>query len=112
MTDEMQGCIENCQDCHQACLEMLAYCLHKGGKHTEPAHLTLLFDCAEICQTSANFMIRGSEMHHQTCAACAEICARCAAECEQLDPSDAQLQACAAICRRCADSCRQMAAAV
>lgn len=26
----------------------------------DPSHMRLMFDCAEICQTIANFMLRGS----------------------------------------------------
>ena len=33
----------------------------------------VLLDCAEICQTSANFMLRGSPLHTNTCAACAIV---------------------------------------
>ena len=28
-------------------------------------------DCADICHTAANFMLRGSDLHAHTCAACA-----------------------------------------
>jgi hypothetical protein len=68
-----------------------------------------LLDCAEICQTSANFMLRGSELHSRTCWACAEICERCARDCERLS-DDAYMRACAEACRRCANSCKHMAA--
>jgi hypothetical protein len=43
------------------------------------------------------------------CAACAEICERCAVECERF-PDDMQMAACARMCRKCADSCKEMAA--
>ena len=62
-------CIQNCQDCHRACLQTLAYCLRQGGRHAEGDHLRLLMDCADICLTSAAFMIRGSDLHAHTCAA-------------------------------------------
>lgn len=106
---EMQQCIQNCEECHHICLETVTHCLQMGGKHAEAAHIRLLLDCAEICQTSANFMIRGSDLHALTCRVCAEVCERCAQDCEQMG-DDAQMQACAEICRRCADTCRQMAA--
>ncbi|HWW76412.1 MAG TPA: four-helix bundle copper-binding protein [Pyrinomonadaceae bacterium] len=105
----MQQCIQNCTECHRACLEMVAHCLGVGGQHAEPAHIRLLLDCAEICQTSADFMIRGSEFHGRTCGVCAEVCTRCAEECERLAGDDEMMKRCAEICRRCADSCRQMA---
>jgi hypothetical protein len=80
-----------------------------GGRHAESAHIRLMLDCAEICQTSANFMLRGSELHSRTCGVCAEVCERCARDCEQLG-DDAHMRACAEACRRCADSCKHMAA--
>jgi hypothetical protein len=108
--NNMEQCIQNCLDCHRICLETIAYCLQQGGKHAEAAHIRLLQDCAQICATSADFMIRGSDLHTLTCAACAQICARCATACEQMG-NDAQMKACAEVCRRCAESCRQMAGA-
>ncbi|HSH79114.1 MAG TPA: four-helix bundle copper-binding protein [Herpetosiphonaceae bacterium] len=107
-SQEMQQCIQNCTDCHRICLETVAYCLRMGGKHAEAAHIRLLLDCAEICQTSANFMIRGSDFHGRTCGVCAEVCEACAQDCEQMG-DDAQMRACAEMCRRCAESCRHMA---
>jgi len=106
---EMRRCIENCSDCHNVCVETIAHCLELGGKHAEAAHIRLLMDCAEICLTSANYMLRGSELHVRTCAVCAEVCERCAESCEALG-DDPLMKQCAEICRRCAESCRQMAA--
>lgn len=104
----MQSCIQDCLDCHQTCLETISYCLEQGGSHTDPDHIRLLMDCAEICQTSANFMIRGSIFHAFTCDVCAEICEECGEECAQF-PNDETMQACADMCHRCASSCREMA---
>lgn len=106
----MQQCIANCTDCHRICVETVAHCLRMGGKHADAAHIGLLLDCAQICATSADFMLRGSPLHGHTCAACAVVCERCAEDCERLDPGDAHMQACADMCRRCAESCRAMAA--
>lgn len=110
MSRTMLDCIEVCHECHQVCLETVQYCLQKGGKHADPAHIKLLLDCAEICQTSENFMLRGSDRHDVTCGACAEICEACAVACESMG-NDEQMRKCAEVCRRCADSCRQMSAA-
>jgi hypothetical protein len=105
---EMKDCIDNCDDCHSICLETITWCLEQGGEHASPDHIKLLQDCAEICQASANFMIRGSDLHSLTCDVCAQVCERCADSCEQLGGGD-QMQACADACRRCAQSCRSMA---
>jgi len=88
----------------------VTHCLDKGGKHAESRHIGLLLDCAEICQTSANFMLRGSDQHPSACAICAEVCERCAARCDQLGNEDF-MRRCAEACRRCAQSCREMAGA-
>jgi hypothetical protein len=110
-THSLEQCIENCTRCHRICLETAA--LHfreEGGTGKVPeSHIRLLLDCAEICQTSANFMLRGSELHSRTCGVCAEVCERCARDCERLS-DDAHMRACAEACRRCADSCKHMAA--
>jgi hypothetical protein len=66
--------------------------------------------CAEICQTSANFMLIGTRHHKHTCRECAEICQECARSCEQGGGMDECVQA----CRRCAlskDGCLTSAAA-
>lgn len=106
-TKETQHCIDVCNDCHDVCVETIAHCLQKGGKHAEPNHVLLLTDCAEICRTTADFMLRGSKLYRGTCALCAEVCDKCAASCEQFG-ADAEMKRCAEVCRRCAESCRQM----
>jgi hypothetical protein len=104
---DMETCIQNCTTCHRTCSEALTHIL-KGAKQADAALTLLLLDCIEICQISADFMIRGSKRHKLTCGVCAEICTRCAEACEAVD--DEQMRRCAEICRRCADSCRKMAA--
>lgn len=106
MKPEMQQCIQNCLNCHATCLKMaMNHCLETGGKHTEPAHFRLMMDCVEICQTSANFMLRGSKHHAHICRECAEICKQCADDCERVGDMDE----CVAACRKCAQSCSEMA---
>ena len=108
ITNEMQQCIQECLNCHSTCLQTVTYCLQQGGRHAEAGHITTLLACAEICRTSADFLLLGSELHKRTCATCAEVCVRCAESCEQIS-GGAQMKACAEACRRCADSCRRMA---
>ncbi len=109
MSSEMEQCIQNCMECHRICTEMVSHCLSLGGQHAEPAHITLLLDCANICATSAAFMVRGSQFHPRTCGVCAEVCAACADDCERIAGGDEMMMKCVEICRRCADSCKQMA---
>ncbi len=106
----MSECIDNCLDCHRICLETLGYALRQPAKPVLEAHLGLLVDCEQICQTSADFMLRSSELHQHTCKVCAEICSHCAELCSSFS-NDRQMQACEDACRRCAEACQQMALA-
>jgi hypothetical protein len=110
MSGEMQQCITNCLDCHAICVQTIGHCLEMGGEHASKGHITTLQDCAQICAASADFMLRSSPFHAQTCGVCAEVCDACAEECERMAQGDAMMQACAESCRRCAESCRRMAA--
>ena len=86
-----------------------------AGERSAPgstsALVRLLLDCAEICRTSADFMIRGSDAASAHLPRPAPpICARCADECDRMG-EDPYMAACAEICRRCAESCGEMAEA-
>jgi hypothetical protein len=109
LTEDMRRCIAECLDCHRICLETVNHCFSHGGKHAAPRHMGLLLDCAQICDTSADFLLRGSEFHARTCGVCAELCAACADSCQEIGPHDAILQRCIEACLRCGDSCRRMA---
>ena len=109
MVDErMRACIDECHNCHDSCAETVTHCLQMGGEHAEASHIRLLLDCAEICQTSANFMLRMSDFHAQTCGVCADVCEQCAQDCERFG-DDEIMQQCSKACRSCAESCREMA---
>lgn len=102
----MQDCIDRCLECYQTCFsEAMRLCLPAGGKQVAGRHLGLMLNCAELCRTTAEFMMSGSALHGRVCAACAEVCSACAAACESLGDMDACVEA----CRRCAESCRDMA---
>ena len=106
VSPEMKSCIETCLTCYGECLSTaMGHCLQVGGKHVEPAHFKLMMACAEICRTSAHFMLIGTEHHKHTCRECAEICGECAEDCERVGGMDE----CVAMCRACAESCRKMA---
>ena len=106
LSPEMQRCIDECQKCHATCLSMAStHCLEVGGKHVEPVHFRTMLDCAEICATAANFMLRNSHLHTAICAACATVCTECARSCEEVGDMDE----CVKACRRCAESCGKMA---
>jgi|GEM_PF-143121 len=105
----IEECIDRCLECHKVCLgEATQHCLESGGDHVAPEHFRLMITCAQICQTSADFMLAGSMLHAQVCGVCALVCEQCAMSCRQLDG----MEMCAETCERCAKSCRQMASAM
>ncbi|HEU4629876.1 MAG TPA: four-helix bundle copper-binding protein [Gemmatimonadaceae bacterium] len=108
-SEMLQACIEECLNCHVACTTTAQYCLAQGGEHADADHVGLLLDCADICQTSANFMLRGSPYHPIICLACAELCRACEESCRSVDPEDAQMRLCAESCASCAEHCERMA---
>ncbi|MGZ8380892.1 MAG: four-helix bundle copper-binding protein [Nitrospira sp.] len=109
MSEEMRRCIQLCQDCHAACIQMISHCLKLGGQHAAPDHIRLLMDCAQLCTTTADFMARESLIHDRTCSLCSEICRLCAESCERVAGDDQSVTQCAELCLRCAESCNRMA---
>lgn len=109
MSEDMQRCIQLCQDCHARCIQLISHCLAVGGRHATPTHIRLLMDCAQLCTVTADFMARDSALHDRTCTVCAELCRRCAENCDQVSGEDQLVKQCAELCRRCAESCERMA---
>lgn len=106
-SDEVQECLKDTLDCYQSCTETTMRCLEAGGKLVEHEHINLLLDCAKICSTNADFIVRDSTYYPQTCGICADICDECSEICDRFE--DEFMKECASICRRCAESCREMA---
>ncbi len=104
----MEEAIRNSLDCYRICEETIAYCLKMGGRYVEPDHVQIVVDCAQMCNLHASFMIRNSNFAGRTAELCADICEKCAASCEAVDPEDTQLKTCAEMCRKCAASCRKV----
>src|SRR6185312_5643377 len=97
MSEEMTRCIEVCLSCYKTCLSTaMNHCLEAGGKHVEPAHFHLMMACAEMCRTSAHFMLINTPHHKHTCKECAEICAECAKDCKRIGGMDECVAACEA----------------
>lgn len=106
-SSELEDCIEKCMDCYKSCTETMAHCLDMGGKHAESSHMSMMMDCAEICNISADFMLRDSNMSAAICEKCAEICDICAEDCKSFK-DDTEMMQCADMCVACAESCRKM----
>jgi hypothetical protein len=105
-SDEVLECLKNSLDCYQECTETLTRCTAMGDKHSAPEHLNRLMDCARICVTNADFMLRNSNYYQQTCGITANICDECSDSCDMFEEDF--MKQCANVCRRCAESCREM----
>ncbi len=108
MNEEMKRCIQLCQDCHALCIQLVGHCVQLGGRHAAPDHIRLLMDCAQMCATNVDYMLRESSFHSRVCELCSEMCRRCAESCEQVAGDDQKVKQCAELCRRCAESCKNM----
>ncbi len=106
----MSECADRCQACFASCTHTAAHCLTKGGRHAEAEHIGMLADCARICATSADFLLRHSKQHQEICRVCAVICRACEQDCRSFT-DDAMMMECAEACRACAESCERMAGA-
>ncbi len=106
--EDIQHCVDACLTCRRACLETVAHGLAAAQVGTTDL-IRRLLDAAEVCQTSADLMMLGSDLHSRTCEVCAEVCERTAQECVPF-VDDVRIQACAETLRRCAEACREMAA--
>jgi hypothetical protein len=106
-SDEVRECLKDSLDCYQVCTETTIKCLAMGGKHSTLEHLNLLKDCAAICSTNADFILRNSTYYPQICGTTADICDECADTCDRFE--DDFMRECANACRRCAESCRELA---
>jgi hypothetical protein len=90
-------CAAACNMCSTACLEeenvkMMTNCIR------------LDMDCAQICALTGAFIARNSDHAAHLLKECAEICGKCAAECEKHDND--HCKKCAEVCRKCEQACK------
>ncbi|ODU70356.1 MAG: ferredoxin [Novosphingobium sp. SCN 66-18] len=107
MAMSMTDCIDDCLASHRMCLETAAWLTKQGGASATASLIAMLNDCAELCQATANSMLRDSALHGILCRACADSCQRCAEECVR-HRADQRIARCSATCKKCAASCRMM----
>jgi hypothetical protein len=110
--DEMQKCIQLCRDCHAMCIQTISHCLKLGGRHATLEHIRLFEDCAQMCVTAADYMLRESPFHDRICRVCSDLCKQCGKDCEQVARDDQMVKQCIELCRKCAGSCERMASKV
>lgn len=105
---KFNACIEACNACAIACNHCAASCLLEQDVKMMARCIALDIDCAQICALAAAAMARASENSKAICAACADVCEQCGAECAKHQM--AHCLECARACMQCAKECRSMAA--
>lgn len=105
----MQECARNCLNTYASCTMTAAHCLEMGGEHAGREHQTAMLDCARLCATAADVLLRGSPIHGAVCNVCAMACRICEKYCRSLGAGDAVMAECADRCARSAESCEDMA---
>ncbi len=108
LTNLYQPCIDSCAKCAQACRECFMLCLKEPDVADRTKCISILNECSMMCHSSVAMMTMVGQASKQHCALCAELCDKCAAECEMF--KDNHCIKCAQICRECAEECRKMAA--
>ncbi|MPN09638.1 putative cysteine-rich protein YhjQ [bioreactor metagenome] len=106
-TDKYQSCIDACNKCEQACYECFKACLNEADVAARKNCISILVECAQMCQMSSVEMAMDAQFAKEYCQMCATICDACAKECEMF--KDDHCQKCAQECRACAEQCRMMA---
>lgn len=93
----------DCGECAKACDATVKNISKKGDKYT--SLVRLMKDCSKVCKLSDD--MHGSQFEKQVAALCADVCNKCASECESM--KDKSLQNCIDQCRKCETSCKKMA---
>ena len=107
LAGDAASCQEACRHCHEICRKTAFDMSPAATQEVSLDDVRLLFECAELCQLSANWQLSGSQYCRQICAVCAQICRECESRCV----GKAAREECEYVCRRCAESCEAMAAA-
>lgn len=106
-TDKYQLCIDECNKCAQACYECFKACLNEPDIGARKNCISILVECAQMCQMSTAHMSMDAQFTKEHCKICSNICDMCAQECEMF--KDDHCQKCAQECSKCAEECRKMA---
>ena len=105
---DMARCIDSCTRMHQVALTAAGHALRHGNGENSNHVIRVLSDCVEMCQTAANFMLRGSPNHTRVCAVNAEICREVAKTCGEFE--DEAMRTVTKAAEECAEACESMAA--
>lgn len=103
-------CAKACDDCARMCNMCAAHCtkMVADGKKEHLATVRTCVDCASICKSASEIVIKSGPFSDLICTACADACKRCGDACEKHAEHDPIMKQCASECRKCENACRTM----
>ena len=105
-TNQLQACIDACAKCAQACYECFSACLNEADLNARKDCVSILIECAAMCQMSVSMMSMNGRFSTEHCELCEKVCSKCAEECAMF--KDDHCKRCADVCLMCAEACRNM----
>lgn len=94
---EMQQAIQDLMTCHSVCIQTVKNDLKAGGEHAQDAHIHMLEDCADLCQTAAHFLQHSNPLYGYVTQAAYQVTNHCQEECERMGDTE------------CANACKNAA---
>ncbi len=103
LQNQIDDCTQDCLNCHTVCYDA-AMRIIQGGERRRAEHISSMLNCAELCLTTAHFLLSNSLFYTAICQVCADVCTRCKELCASMGEGES-----ANACQACAESCRQLA---
>lgn len=100
-----KGLVKTIQECSATCEHMTKMMLYMPDVKNRVEQINLLRDCADICDTTEDYVARNSYFSKSIAAQCADICVTCGTECSKFPDQASQM--CAQICFNCAEECKE-----
>lgn len=96
--------IHTLNECVIACETCAAACLEEENVKKMSNCIKLDRDCADICSLGVQLLARNSGLSESYIGLCADICSKCAEECEKHEHDHCRI--CAEACRKCEETCK------
>ena len=107
--EALARCIAECYDCARSCTICVDASLAEEDVAEMRRCIRLCLDCADACDATLRLLSRQTEYVASTAraqvAACWEVCAICARECERHADHHEHCRICGEVCRRCEEAC-------
>jgi hypothetical protein len=104
MKNKNSELISTLAECAAACNHCSTACLEEKDVQKMVQCIRLDMDCAQICEVTAAFIARNSDQAKHLIKECAEICSKCAKECEKHSDME-HCKVCADLCKKCEEMC-------